>query len=634
MKKSFKGISIVGDKDLKNPFYVAKHLSDNGYTDVTIVVGSDRVADIKKYMERYIGHSDPSKRYNFDKFDVVSASQRDPDAEGTRGISASKMRAFVIEDEYKLFAANSPSGTSDKDIKNIFKKLKKAMNVNEIWNKVSSVLGENISEFMGNREMFNYLPDSLLEEFSLYEEQDKKPTFLVLTTKPSDDDYNTTTKAMVKTATEMGIPLYPVSVEDAYVATQDTDEKHVVIHNYYNNNTKLKFTPENTICLVRGSAILTQAGMGILRTLQEYGIYCVNNIASMDFCRNKFTTALALERHKINSPKTALLSSEESIDLALKKVGGGFPVVIKTISGAEGIGVSVVDSYESLKSVLQSLWKHEAELIIQEYVKCDFDVRTVVMNGEIVASMKRLKGKKDFRTNKSLGNDTEKYILSKEETEVVKKAFKISGCDVAGVDHLVQDGKAMILEVNGSPGFSAESYTDQETKKEIGGNGVIEKIFEHFVNKSNWKRRSKTIGVIEPINVGPFGTVKAKADTGNYGHNVIDARGIKVNNGTVSFRSNGEEHKEKIVEFISINIGSGKWEKRPVVKLNTKFYGKDLGEILYSLANRKHNDYKVLLSKDFLSKYGYLVDVNRTYLTDVDTDLNEVFKRSLLKGMK
>ena len=631
MKKSFKSVSIRGDKRLKNPFYVAKQLSDDGYTDVTIVVGGDRVADIKKYIGKYIGHEDPDKRYNFEKFDVVSAGKRDPDAEGTKGISASKMRSFVVEGDFESFAANSPSSASKKDIKVLYNKLKKEMKINEIWDMVFSVLGENTSEFMVNREMFNYLPESMINEFSLCEESDKKPTFLVLTTKPTDDDYNTTTKAMVKIATEIDIPLYPVSVEDAYVATQDTDESHVVIHNYYDNGSKLKFNPHNTICLVRGSAILTQAGTGILRTLQEYGIYCVNNIAAMDFCRNKFTTALALERHKINSPKTALLSSEESIDLALKKVGGSFPVVIKTISGAEGIGVSIVDSYESLKSVLQSLWKHEAELIIQEYIKCDFDVRTVVVNGEIVASMKRLKGKKDFRTNKSLGNDTEKYILSEKETDVILKAFKISGCDVAGVDHLVKDGKAMILEVNGSPGFSAESYTDQKTKKEIGGDGVIRKIFDYFSSKKNWKRRSKTIGVIEPIDVGPFGVVKAKADTGNYGHNVIDARDIKIKGKYVTFRSNGEEHKEKIIEFININIGSGNWEKRPVVKLNTKFYGKDLGEVIFSLASRKHNDYKVLLSKDFLKKYGYLVDVNRTFLTDVD--INEAFERSLLKGI-
>jgi ribosomal protein S6--L-glutamate ligase len=635
MKKSFRGVKIKGSKKLKNPFNVAKHLSDEGYKDVTLVVGSDRVSEIKRQMSKYVNHSNPKLAFYFDKFDVISAGQRNPDDAGVAGMSATKMRALAVENNFESFFAASPSDAKEKDTKKVFNLIRKELRIKEMWDLVSQILPENASEFMVNREMFNHLPKSLLKEFNLYEESDKKPTFLVLTTKPTGEDYGTTTKAMVRIATEMDIPLYPVSVNDAYVATQDTSEENIVIHNYYDNGSKLRFSPENTICLVRGSAILTQAGMGILRTLQEYGVYCINNIAAMDFSRNKFTTALALERYKIPSPKTALLSSIDSIDLALEKVGGEFPVVIKTISGAEGIGVSIVDSYESLKSVLQSLWKHEAELIIQEYIESDFDVRTVVVDNNIVASMKRLKGEKDFRTNKSLGNDTKKYILSSEEIDVIKKTAKLSGCDISGVDHLIKNGKPMVIEINGSPGFSAESYTDQKTKKIIGGDGVIKRILEYFIDKNNWKRKSKTIGVIEPITVEPFGTVKAKVDTGNFGYNVIDARKIEINDNYVTFKSNGKKHKEKIIKFAKINVGSGVLENRPVIKLNTVFYGKDLGGVLYSLTSRRDNDYKILLSKDFLSSHGYLVDVNRTYLTDTnESKINEAFEKNLLKGIK
>jgi len=628
MAKSFRKVEIVGDKKLKNPFFVAKKLSDMGYKDVTLVVGSDRVKEIKKSMEKYINHPDESKAFYFSNFEVVSAGQRDPDSSGVAGVSGTMMRSLAFENDFDSFLSASPSGAKERDVKKIFDLLRKRMGVREVWDKVLEVLPDNASKFMVEREIFNYAPQDILENYNLYEQVSTRPTFLILTTKPTDGDYSTTTQAIMEKASEMDIPIYPVSVQDAYVATQDMNEKTVVIHNYYDNDSKIKFHPDNTVCLVRGSVMLSEAGMGILRTLQEYGVYCVNDINSMEFCRNKFTTALSLEKHKINSPKTALLSSVDSIDLALKKVGGKFPVVIKTISGAEGIGVSIVDSYQSLKSVLQSLWKHEAELIIQEYIVSDFDVRSVVVHGEIVASMKRLKGDKDFRTNKSLGNDSEDYKLSKEEEKIIKRAFKISGCDVAGVDHLVRNGKPMVLEVNGSPGFSAESYTDQETGEVIGGGGVIESILKYFSEKSNWRRRSNVIGIEEPINVKPFGKMKAKSDTGNYGINAIDANDVKINGKTVSFLSNGERHKEKIVDFIKINIGSDVIEKRPVVALDTEFYGKDLGKVLYSLADRNSSDCKVLLSKDFLSKQGYMVDVNRSYVTNI-VDINENFERSL-----
>ena len=72
----------------------------------------------------------------------------------------------------------------------------------------------------------------------------------------------------------------------------------------------------------------------------------VNSLESMQFCQNKMVTALALEQNEISSPRTAFVNGEDAIDIALEKVGGKFPVIIKTITGAEGIGVSKVDSYE------------------------------------------------------------------------------------------------------------------------------------------------------------------------------------------------------------------------------------------------------------------------------------------------
>ena len=123
----------------------------------------------------------------------------------------------------------------------------------------------------------------------------------------------------------------------------------------------------------------------------------------MKFCQNKLATALSFERNGIPSPRTAFVNNEDSIDIALEKIGGQFPVIVKTLTGAEGIGVSKVESYESLKSVLQSLWKFDAEVIIQEYMEIKFDVRTLVMDGVIIASAKRMKGGGDFRHPEKAG---------------------------------------------------------------------------------------------------------------------------------------------------------------------------------------------------------------------------------------
>ena len=94
MKKMFKGANIMNDKKMINPFKVAQQLSEQGYTHVTMVVGSDRVQEFKKGIGKYVG----TDGYNF-KFDVVSAGNRDPDAEGVVGMSGSKMRQAVKDND-------------------------------------------------------------------------------------------------------------------------------------------------------------------------------------------------------------------------------------------------------------------------------------------------------------------------------------------------------------------------------------------------------------------------------------------------------------------------------------------------------------------------------------------------------
>ena len=98
-----------------------------------------------------------------------------------------------------------------------------------------------------------------------------------------------------------------------------------------------------------------------------------------------------------------------------KRIGGKYPVVMKTLTGTQGIGVSLIESEKSLISVAQSLWKFNAALLIQEYMEFDFDIRTIVIDGRVLASTKRISAKKDFRSNKHREAKTEPYELSDDE---------------------------------------------------------------------------------------------------------------------------------------------------------------------------------------------------------------------------
>jgi hypothetical protein len=100
MKKMFPEFeeNIVNDDEMKTIFNVLINASEDGYTNVNIVVGSDRQAEFENLAQKYNGDL-----YTFDQIRVISAGVRDADAEGVEGMSASKMRKAVIDDDFKSF---------------------------------------------------------------------------------------------------------------------------------------------------------------------------------------------------------------------------------------------------------------------------------------------------------------------------------------------------------------------------------------------------------------------------------------------------------------------------------------------------------------------------------------------------
>ena len=190
---------------------------------------------------------------------------------------------------------------------------------------------------------------------------------------------------MIKSCKKKGIPFYPIRLGEAFVIDSDVFGKELTIHNYNGDGKVINIPKKETACIARGSAILDKNNQALMQSFQEAGVFMVNNYDAMDTASNKFATSIKLRKNGISSPKTSLVTNEQSIPIALKEVGNSFPVIIKTIRGSEGIGVMKIESQESLTSVLQGLWKHNAELIIQEYIDIDFDIRTIVLDNQILA---------------------------------------------------------------------------------------------------------------------------------------------------------------------------------------------------------------------------------------------------------
>jgi len=81
---------------------IATNLYKKGYKEVSMVVGSDRVREFETILKKYNDVKSRHGYYNFDKINVVSAGERDPDAEGVSGMSASKMRTLLKKETLNL----------------------------------------------------------------------------------------------------------------------------------------------------------------------------------------------------------------------------------------------------------------------------------------------------------------------------------------------------------------------------------------------------------------------------------------------------------------------------------------------------------------------------------------------------
>ena len=106
---------VIQQSNSKTIIQILKELEKGGYTDIVLVVGSDRVGEFSGLLNKYNG-----KDYNFDSIDVVSAGARDPDAVGVEGMSASKLRALAIQGDFDTFKTGLPKKLNDRDAKDAY----------------------------------------------------------------------------------------------------------------------------------------------------------------------------------------------------------------------------------------------------------------------------------------------------------------------------------------------------------------------------------------------------------------------------------------------------------------------------------------------------------------------------------
>ena len=119
---------IQNDNNTRTIFDVLKKAHLDGYTNVRIVGGSDRVKEFDKLANNYNG-----TLYQFDNIEVISAGDRDPDSDGVEGMSASRLRLAAAENDFRTFKSAMPDGMRPRDARELFNTIRVSMGINEEW---------------------------------------------------------------------------------------------------------------------------------------------------------------------------------------------------------------------------------------------------------------------------------------------------------------------------------------------------------------------------------------------------------------------------------------------------------------------------------------------------------------------
>jgi len=428
---------------------------------------------------------------------------------------------------------------------------------------------------------------------------------VVLAQRPKKIDEKGTSTKLTKAAEDMGCKTYNCRISGAYIE-RDEDSGLITIHN--EDDEKGFELDEDTIVFVRGNVTQKDSYLDLISQLERYAISVNNFRETIEVCSDKFRAYLRLQEVGMNQPKTVLIPSDEpdAVDRAHEALDNKFPMVLKTLQGAKGVGVLLIETERSLQSTVQLINKIDpyADLLLQEYIEQDYDVRTVVVNKQIIGAMKRPMVINDFRSNVSQGSKPEKIKLTKIEEEAVLKAAKAVNGQWVGVDFMPaknrEKDEPYIIEINHSPGTEGISMAlDIDVPK---------LVLEEFFDREIWKKAATECGVLETIEVeGDEMTVKM--DTGN---NVstcaLHATEVEVKGKVVTWQTNGTKHKKPLHRYVELIKPA---EKRPVVLMEIKFLNK-IYEVEVSLDERHQIPF--LANRDFMRRANLMINPARKFM--------------------
>lgn len=233
----------------------------------------------------------------------------------------------------------------------------------------------------------------------------------------------------------------------------------------------------------RIGAQISAYGTAVVRQFEMTGAFCVNSANGITNSRDKLQAHQLMASNGLPMPTTAFANSPHDTDDLIAMVGGP-PLVVKLLRSSQGKGVVLAENKKSAQSVIDAFRNAEANFLVQQFVADagGKDIRCIVLDGKVIASMCRNAPPDDFRANLHAGGSATPVKITSEERKIAVKAARIMGLKFAGVDMVRSSKGPLLLEVNSSPGLHGiETTTGQDVAR-----CVIE-----FIESRTFKPRTK-----------------------------------------------------------------------------------------------------------------------------------------------
>lgn len=214
----------------------------------------------------------------------------------------------------------------------------------------------------------------------------------------------------------------------------------------------------------------TFKGTSLVRHFEAAGVFCAVASESILYSRDKWTCFQIMARAGVAVPNT-VLGGFHTPETLLEKFNEQ-PVIIKVLEGTHGNGVILSESKQNALATIETLQTSGVKYLLQEYIAESegADLRVIVVDGVVVAAMKRKCKTGDFRSNLHRGGSSKPIQLTYDEERIALKAAKALRLGVCGVDILQSKRGPLVLEVNSTPGLEGiETTTGKNVAKSIIG---------------------------------------------------------------------------------------------------------------------------------------------------------------------